>query len=59
MQNNNYNSLHATEDSIGKENFRVAQLSDSSCSEIQDLEDKISKSLGKKISLVAYEDSSR
>lgn len=55
----NYTSMHTGDDSSRGEGFRVAELTDSSFGEIRDLEDKISKSLGKKISLVAYEDPSR
>ncbi len=55
----NYTSMHTGDDSSHKDNFRVAELTDGSFGEIQDLEEKISKNLGKKISLVAYENPSR
>lgn len=69
MQNNNYSSItdlpnscraqaDSMENAVRAEDFRVAELSGSSFGEIQELEDKIGKNLGKKISLVAYEDSS-
>lgn len=70
MQNNNYSSISdlpnscraqvdSMEDTIRNEDFRIAELSGSDFGEIQDLEEKIGKSLGKKISLVAYEEGSR
>ena len=70
MQNNSYSSftdlpnscraqVDSMEHTVRAEDFRIAELSGSSFGEIQDLEEKIGKNLGKKISLVAYEDSSR
>lgn len=59
MPSNCRSQMDAMENAVRTENFCVADLTGNTCSEIQDLESRISKDLGKKISLVAYEDCSR
>lgn len=51
--------MDAMEHAVRTEDFCIAELSGNTCGEIQDLEGRLSKDLGKKISLVAYEDRSR
>lgn len=59
MPSNCRSQMDAMENAARAEDFHVADLNGNTFSEIQDLESKLSKDLGKKISLVAYEDRSR
>ncbi len=59
MPSNCRSQMDAMEHAVRTEDFCIAELSGNTCGEIQDLEGRLSKDLGKKISLVAYEDRSR
>lgn len=59
MPSNCRSQMDAMENAVRTEDFCVADLTGNTCSQIQDMESKLSKDLGKTISLVAYEDRSR
>lgn len=59
LPSNCRSQMDAMEHAVRAEDFRVAGLSDETCRKVQELEGRLSQDLGRRISLVAYEDSHR
>lgn len=59
LPSNCRSQMETMENAVRAEDFHVASLSGEPCRKIQELEGRLSRDLGRRISLVAYEDSRR
>lgn len=59
LPSNCRSQMETMENAVRAEDFHVASLSGEPCRKIQELEGRLSQDLGRRISLVAYEDSHR